>query len=263
MREVRNLDDGLRRGCPVGCRGGVVEHTRIGCRRPPCGVFPTPVGICLRNLGDHIHLAHLRMNGHALRTKRRAQAARRRHIQVELRKFVRPCQDFLGRTEHGNAPRPKYRNTIGLGGLFHKVRNHHDGHAAIVQRVASLHEALASTRIEHRRSLVQYEHARFHGEHTGKRHALLLATRKCMGLVALKAHQAHALQRLAYTLRNLCRWHAKVFGTKRNVIFDKRCHQLVIGILEYHARGRTNVVDQLGVGRIHAVDAYRARIGLQ
>ena len=149
MREVRNLDDGLRRGCPVGCRGGVVEHTRIGCRRPPCGVFPTPVGICLRNLGDHIHLAHLRMNGHALRTKRRAQAARRRHIQVELRKFVRPCQDFLGRTEHGNAPRPKYRDTIGLGGLFHKVRNHHDGHAAIVQRVASLHEALASTRIEH------------------------------------------------------------------------------------------------------------------
>lgn len=84
-----------------------------------------------------------------------------------------------------------------------------------------------------------------------------------MGLVALKAHQAHALQRLAYTLCYLCRWHAKVFGTKRNVIFDKRCHQLVVGILEYHARGRTNVVDQLGVGRIHAVDAYRARIGLQ
>ena len=132
-----------------------------------------------------------------------------------------------------------------------------------MQRVASLHEALASTRIEHRGRLVQNEHARFHGEHTGKRHALLLTARKRVGLVALKAHQAHALQRLAYTLRNLCRWHAKVFGTKRNVIFDKRCHQLVIGILEYHARGRTHVVDQLGVGRIHAVDAYRARIGLQ
>ena len=68
-----------------------------------------------------------------------------------------------------------------------------------------------------------------------------------MGLVALKAHQAHTLQRLAYALRNLRRWHAKVFGTKRNVIFDKRCHQLIIGILEHHARGRTNVVDQLGI----------------
>ena len=154
-------------------------------------------------------------------------------------------------------------NAIGLGGLFHKVRNHHDGHATIVQRVASLHEALASTRIEHRRSLIQNEHARLHGEHAGKRHALLLAARKRMGLVTLKAHQAHTLQRLAYALRNLRRRHAKVFGTERNVIFDKRCHQLVIGILEYHARGRTNVVDQLGVGRIHAVDAYRAHIGLQ
>ena len=143
------------------------------------------------------------------------------------------------------------------------MRNHHDGHAAIVQRAASLHKALTSTRIEHRGSLVQYEHARFHGEHAGKRHALLLAARKRVGLMALKAHQAHALQRLAYALRNLYRWHAKVFGTKRNVIFDKRCHQLIIGILEYHARGRTNVIDQLGVGRIHAVDTYRARIGLQ
>ena len=59
------------------------------------------------------------------------------------------------------------------------------------------------------------------------------------------------------------RWHAKVFGTKRNVIFDKRCYQLIVGILEHHACGRTNVVNQLGIGRIHAVDAYRARIGLQ
>ena len=147
------------------------------------------------------------MNGHALHTKLHAQAARRWHIQIELRKFVRPRQDFLGRTEHGNAPRPKYRDTIGLGGLFHKVRNHHDGHAAIVQRAASLHEALVSTRIEHRRSLVQYEHARFHGEHAGKRHALLLATRKCMGLVALKAHQAHGLQRLAHALCDLGGFH--------------------------------------------------------
>lgn len=84
-----------------------------------------------------------------------------------------------------------------------------------------------------------------------------------VGLVALKAHQAHALQRLAYALRNLRRWNAKVFGTERNVIFDKRCHQLVVGILKHHACGRTNVVDQLGIGRIHTVDTHRARIGLQ
>ena len=203
------------------------------------------------------------MNRHALRTKRHAQTTRLRHIQVELRKLIRPRQNFLGRTEHGNVPRPKHRDTIGLGGFFHKVRNHHDGHTASVQRAASLHEALTPTRIEHRGSLVQNENARFHGKHAGKRHALLLATRKRMGLVALKAHQAHALQRLAYALRNLCRWHAKVFGTERNVIFDKRCHQLIIGILEYHARGRTNVIDQLEVGRIHTVDTHRARIGLQ
>lgn len=81
--------------------------------------------------------------------------------------------------------------------------------------------------------------------------------------MVLKAHQAHALQRLTYAPRNLRRWHAKVFGTKRNVIFDKRCHQLIIGILEHHASSRADVVDQLGIGRVHAVDAHRSRIGLQ
>ena len=148
------------------------------------------------------------MNGHALRTKCHAQAARRRHIQVELHEPICPRQNLLGRTEHGNAPRPKHRDTIGLGGLFHKVRNHHDGHAAIVQRAARFHKALASARIEHRGGLVQDKHARLHGKYAGERHALLLAARKRVGLVALKAHQAHALQRLAYALRNLRRWHA-------------------------------------------------------
>ena len=145
------------------------------------------------------------MNGHTLRTKRHAQTARLRHVQVELRKFICPCQNLLGSTEHGNSSRLKHRDSIGLGGLFHKVRNHHDGHAAIMQRAASLHKALTSTRIEHRGRFIQDEHARFHGKHASKRHALLLATRERVGLVALKAHKAHALQRLAYALRNLRR----------------------------------------------------------
>ena len=84
-----------------------------------------------------------------------------------------------------------------------------------------------------------------------------------MGLVALKAHQAHGLQHIPHTLRDLGRWHAQVFGAKGNIVLDKRCHQLIVGILEYHARSRANVVDQLGVGRIHAIDAHRAGIGLQ
>ena len=259
---MRNLDNGLRCGRLVSREGCIVEHTRIGCRRLHCDVRPAPLGVNLRNLGDHIRLAHLRVNGYALHTKRPTQTARRRHIQVELCKFVRPRQDFLGRTEHGNAPRPKYRDTIGLSGLFHKVRNHHDGHAASVQRAASLHEALAAARVEHRGRFIQDEHTRFHGKHTSKRNALLLAARKRVGLVALKAHQAHRLQHIPHTLRDLLRWHAQIFGTKGNVILDKRRHQLIIRILEYHARGRTNVVDQLGVGGIHTIDAHRAGIGL-
>ena len=206
IRKVRNLDDGLQRVCAIDCRGDVVGNTRIGCERPPRDACPTPLGISLRYIGDHIRLAHLCANGHALRAKRPAKTARCRHIQVHPREFVRPRQDLLGRTEHGNAARLKDSNAIGLSGLFHKMCNHHDGHAAIVQRAASLHEALASTWIEHRGSLIQNEHAWFHGEHAGKRHALLLSARESVGLVALKAHQAHALQRLAYALRNLGRF---------------------------------------------------------
>ena len=97
-------------------------------------------------------------------------------------------------------------NAIGLGSLFHKVRNHHDSHAAIVECAARFHKTLASARIEHRGGLIQNENARLHGEHAGKRRALLLATRECMGLVALKAHQTHGLQRLAHALRDLGRF---------------------------------------------------------
>ena len=69
MREVRNLDNELRRGYPVGRRGSIVKHMGIGCGRLPCDVRPAPLGISLCNLGDHICLAHLRANGNALLTK--------------------------------------------------------------------------------------------------------------------------------------------------------------------------------------------------
>ena len=128
--------------------------------------------------------------------------------------------------------------------------------------MTGLHKAFASARIEHRGCLVQDEHARLHGEHAGKRHALLLPARERVGLVALKAHQTHGLQHLAHTLRNLGRFDPKVFGAKGNIVLDKRRHELIIGILKHHTRGRADVVDQLGVGRVHAVDAHRSRIGL-
>ena len=206
IREVRNLDDGLQRVCTIDCRGDVVGNTRVGCERPPGDACPTPLGISLRYIGDHIRLAHLYANGHALRAKRPAKTARCRHIHVQPRELVRPRQDLLGRTEHGNAARLEDSNAIGLSGLFHKVRNHHDGHAAFVQRVTGLHKALAPARIEHRGRLVQNEHARLHGEHTGKRHALFLSARESVGLVSLKAHQTHGLQRLAHALCDLGRF---------------------------------------------------------
>ena len=257
------FDNGVRGVWSIGRDGFAGGGIRARRQRARRSVHPILLGINSQDLGDHIRLAHLCANGHALRAKSPAQAARRRHVQVERREFVRPRQDLVWRAEHGNAPRPKDRNAIRLGCLFHKVRNHHDGHTAIVQCTACFHEALASARIEHRGCLVQDKHARFHGKHAGERHALLLSTRERVGLVALKAHQAHGLQRPAHALRNLGRFDPKVFGAKGNIVLDKRRHKLVVGILKHHARGRANVIDQLGVGRVHTVDAHRARIGLQ
>ena len=263
IRNMRKFDNGAR-GVGLISRGRFggngIRARRHRVRR---GVRPILLGINSRDLGDHVRLAHLSANGHTLRTKRPAQAARRRHVQVELRELVRPRQDLVRRAEHGHAPRSEDCNAIGLCSLFHKVRNHHDGHTAIVERAAGLHKALAPARIEHRGRLVQDEHARLHGEHAGKRHTLFLPARERVGLVALEAHQPHGLQHLAHTLRNLDRFHPKVLGAKGNVVLDKRRHQLIIGILEHHTRGRADVVDQLGIGRVHAVDAHRSRIGLQ
>ena len=94
------------------------------------------------------------------------------------------------------APAVEHHHAVCLRGLFHKVGDHDDGHARAVEIAAHFEQAMAPARVEHRGGLVQDEHLGAHGEDAGDGHALLLPAGERMGLVVLKAHEAHVCQRL-------------------------------------------------------------------
>ena len=120
---------------------------------------------------------------------------------------------------------------------------------------------MAAARIEHRGRLVQNKHLGVHGKSAGNGHALLLSAREGVGLVLLKAHEAHACEGVRHALRKFACGDAQVFWSKGNIVFHERGDQLIVGVLKHHAYTRAHVVDQLRVGGVQAVDFDAAAIG--
>ena len=122
---------------------------------------------------------------------------------------------------------------------------------------------MAAARIEHRGRLVQNKHFGVHGKGTGNGYALLLSARESVGLVLLKAHEAHACEGVRHALRKFVCGDAQVFWSKGNIVFHERGDQLIVGVLKHHAHARAHVVDQLRVGGVQAVNLDAAAIGYE
>ena len=152
-------------------------------------------------------------------------------------------------------------HAVGLRRLFHIVRDHHDGHPALVQLMAYAHKARSAAGVEHGGSLVEHEHRRVHGKHAGDGHALLLTAGQGVRLVALETRKPYVLKRLRHAFAQLIGGDAQVLGAEGHIVFHKRGNQLVVGILEHHAHRLADAVRAVGVRGGHVLHLHGALVG--
>ena len=178
-----------------------------------------------------------------------------------MRQRARLNEHLIGRAFERHVPALHDHHAVGLRRLFHIMRDHHDGHPALVQLMAHAHKACSAAGVEHGRSLVEHEYRRVHGKHAGDGHALLLTAGQGVRLMALEARKPYVLKRLRHAFAQLIGGDAQILGAEGHIVFHERGHQLVIGILEHHAHRLADAVRAVGVRGGHALHLYGALVG--
>ena len=145
--------------------------------------------------------------------------------------------------------------------LFHEVRDHHDGDSRLMQGPAQVEQRGAALRIEHRGRFVQDDDVGAHRQRARDGDALLLPAGQGGGLALLEPAKAHRIQAFVHARAQLVGGDAQVLGSERHVVFDEARDQLVVGILEHHARTAADGVDRLGVGGVATEHHHAALIG--
>ena len=179
-----------RRGIGVTLAGGEVDVGvgRIGRCRVRVGGGAYAGGLAERqDLACQLSCVHGGLHGHARTAQIQRQAGCERHVKVQVRQRACLNEHLIGRAFERHMPALHDHHAVGLRRLFHIVRDHHDGHPALVQLMAHAHKARSAAGVEHGRSLVEHEHRRVHGEHAGDGHALLLTAGQGVRLVAFEA----------------------------------------------------------------------------
>ena len=179
-----------RRGIGVTLAGGEVDGGvgRIGRCRVSVGDGAYAGGLAERqDLACQLPCVRGGLHGHARIAQIQRQAGCERHVKVQMRQRARLNEHLIGRAFERHMPALHDHHAVGLCRLFHIMRDHHDGHPAIVQLMAHAHKACSAAGVEHGRSLVEHEHRRVHGKHAGDGHALFLPAGQGVRFVALEA----------------------------------------------------------------------------
>ena len=163
-----------------------------------------------------------------------------------------------GAPSQAHAPALEHDDAVGQRGLLHEVRDHDDGHAALVQLAAHAHEALAPARVEHGRGLVQNEDGAAPWPARRRWPRAASARRRAPPSRALsKPCSPTSASAARHALAQLGRGHAQVLRAEGHVVFDEACHQLVVGVLEHHAGVAADEVRRVRVARVAAEHAAR------
>ena len=144
-------------------------------------------------------------------------------------------------------------HAVGADDLVHLLGHVHHGEPLGAQVASRRQHLLAPRRVQHRRGLVQDEHAARHGEHAGERRALLLASGEQVGLAPAELGEPEAREHLVDPRLHLRGRPGEVLEAERHVVLDALGHQLVLRVLEEHAdvaaRAHAPLVRRAGRGR--------------
>ena len=97
-----------------------------------------------------------------------------------------------------------------------------------------------------------------HGNHTGNADPLLLAAGEAVGRFLAELVHIQRLQALFHSFPDFRGFHAHVFRSEADVFFHHLRNDLVVWILEDHARPLADIPDLAFIRCIHTVDPYLA-----
>ena len=123
------------------------------------------------------------------------------------------------------------------GNIRHGVADHHNGGVLRLPVSLNIAQHLCPSRgVQAGGGLVQNQHFRFHGNHTGDRHPALLSAGqfKGRGLQLLRG-KPHQLSRLPHPAVHLLLIQAHILGAEGDVLINRFFKQLVFGILKYQS----------------------------
>ena len=188
--DVLKFDE--RWGICVALAGGEVDVDvgvgRIGRCRVRVGRGAYAGGVAERqDLARQLSGVHGGLHGHARIAQIQRQAGRERHVKVQVRQRACLNEHLVGRALERHVAALHDYHAVGLRRLFHIMRDHHDGHPALVQLMAHAHKACSAAGVEHGGSLVEHEHRWVHGKHAGDGDALLLSAGQGVRLMAFEA----------------------------------------------------------------------------
>ena len=260
--DVLELDE--RRGVDVALAGGEVDIGvgLVGRFRARAGGSAYAGGLTKRqDLARQLSGVHGGLHGHARIAQIQRQAGRERHVKVQVRQRACLNEHLVGRALERHVAALHDYHAVGLRRLFHIMRDHHDGHPALVQLMAHAHKACSAAGVEHGGSLVEHEHLGVHGQHAGDGDALFLSAGQGVRLMAFEARKPHVLKRLRHAFAQLIGGDAQVLGAEGHIVFHERGYQLVVGVLEHHAHRLADAIRAVGVRGGHVLHLHGALVG--
>ncbi len=148
----------------------------------------------------------------------------------------------------------------------HLLLDDNHGDALLADLSQRLEDEGRGRGVERGGGLVEYQHARAHGENGGDGHLLLLSARERGYLAVAQVGDAHGLERLGNALLDLVVGDAKVLEAKEHLVLDHRGHHLCVDVLQdaaHHLRdvGERDVAGVVPVHQRGAVERAAVVVG--
>ena len=158
------------------------------------------------------------------------------YIHMDGLQLLDMAEHFAWCAVHDDLTTVHNDDSICIDRFLHIVGDEDDRHAhLLIQLPDGLDDLLATTRIEHRRRLIENDGFRKHRHRTGDRDTLLLpATETVRGLHTVR-HHVDGFERTIHTCPDLVGRYADVLRAEADILLDDGCDDLVIRILEDHA----------------------------
>ena len=173
------------------------------------------------------------------------------NIQAEAFELLYLGKNLPGRPSHHDFPMIHDNHTVCKNCLFHIVGDQDDRHILRPVQLPDRSDHLfAPARVEHCGSFIQHDALRMHGNHARDRDTLLLSPAQAVRRPSSHFPHAHCPERLFHPFPDVRRRNPLVLQPEAHILLHYGSNDLVVRILEHHARTLTDLPD---ISRIQGI----------